>query len=688
MSLAAPLRRWIAAVRARLRELFDSAGDPRFVVSAAAVGVLTGIAAIGLVEAIDLVQRLAIGGDGPPPEILPTLPTWRILLVPTLGGILVGALGAFSREVRGHGVPDVMEAVAIRGGLIRRRVAFVKSIGSAITLGTGGSVGREGPIAHIGASVGSGVGQLLGLASDRLRTLAAAGAAGGIAAAFNAPLAGSFFALEVIARNFATHTFGPVVLCAVAATGVSRLYFGAAPAFAVPPFTLGGPVEAPLAAALGVFCGCLAPAFVAVLGALERGFTRLPAPALVKPALGGLALGAMFCVSPHLFGSGHATLDALLRGELAWPTLALLLVMKPVATSTTLASGGSGGVFLPSLYVGGLAGSLFGAAALALVPGLETSSGAYALVGMAAVLAGTSHAPLTAVLLAFELTQSYAVILPVMMAVALATLVSRALRRNSIYTEVLAARGIDPDRREDLVLRGVRVAEVMDPRPPAVRANAPLDVVLARFLESDLDAVFVTDPGGRLLGQVSIHDVKEGIGEQSALGQLVVARDVCESAATARADDTVGHALDSLVRAGRDVLAVVGEAGGLVGALSLRTITEVIARQALRGEVLGVAAGDWRGTRSREALRLETGIGVRPLTLPARLAEETVQGLDLRRRFGVSVLALRRGGVDEGIDPARPLERGDVLVVMGDTGDLDRFERWLAEDGPDPDAAR
>ncbi len=688
MALSASVRRPISAARARLRELFDSAGDPRFVVSAAAVGVLTGLAAIALVEAIDFVQRLAIGGDGPPPAILPTLPAWRILLAPVLGGILVGALGSLSREVRGHGVPDVMEAVAIRGGLIRRRVAFVKSIASAITLGTGGSVGREGPIAHIGASVGSGVGQLLGLAADRLRTLAAAGAAGGIAAAFNAPLAGSFFALEVIARNFAAHTFGPVVLCAVAATGVSRLYFGAAPAFAVPAFSLGGPVEAPLAAALGVFCGCIAPAFVALLGALERLFARLPVPEVAKPALGGLAFGSLCFVSPHLFGAGHDTMDAMLRGELAWPTLALLLLLKPVATSTTLASGGSGGVFLPSLYLGGLAGGLFGVAARALVPGLDTPGGAYALVGMAAVLAGTSHAPITAVLLAFELTQSYALILPVMLAVALATLLSRALRRNSIYTEVLAARGIDPDRREDLVLRGVRVAEVMDPLPPAVRADAPLDVVLARFLESDLDAVFVTDPGGRLLGQVSIHDVKEGIGEQTTLGALVVARDVCESAATARPDDTVAHALDGLVRAGRDVLAVVNEARALVGALTLRTITDVIAREALRGEVVGVAGGDWRGTTSRERLRLSTGIGVRPLAVPLRLAGETVQGLDLRRRFGVSVLALRRGGVDEGIDPARPLAPGDVLVAMGVTGELDRFARWLAGGELDGGAGR
>jgi CIC family chloride channel protein len=581
-----------------------------------------------------------------------------------------------------------MEAVAIRGGRIRKRVALTRSIASAITIGSGGSVGREGPIAQVGASIGSGVGQLLGLAADRLRTLVAAGAAGGIAAAFNAPLAGSFFALEVISRNFATHTFGPVVLCAVAATGVSRLHFGAAPAFSVPPFSLGGPVEAPLAAALGVFCGLVSLGFMAVLTRLERVFARLPAPLLVKPALGGLALGALIWGSPHLFGAGHGTLDAMLRGQLPWATLALLLMLKPLATSLTLASGGSGGVFLPSLYIGGLAGGLFGIAARSLVPGLETSSGAYALVGMAAVLAGTSHAPITALLLAFELTQSYAVILPVMLAVALSTLLSRALGRNSIYTAVLAARGIDPDRREDLVLRGVSVGEVMDPAPPAVRADAPLDVVLARFLESDLDAVFVTDPGGRLLGQVSIHDVKEGIGEQSALGALVVARDVCESAATARPRETVALALDALVRAGRDVLAVVDEANVLAGALSLRTITDVIAREALRGEVVGVSAGDWRGTTSRESLRLETGIGVRPLAIPLQLAGETVQGLDLRRRFGVSALALRRGGVDEGIDPARPLERGDVLVVMGDTGDLDRLERWLAQDGRDPDAAR
>jgi CIC family chloride channel protein len=666
-------------VERRIREFFGSAGEPRLVAAACCVGLLTGFVAIGLAEAIHAVQALALGERGAPVDVLPFLPRWRVLLVPALGGLLVGIVGRYlSREVRGHGVPEVMEAVALRGGRIRKRVVLTKSLASAITIGSGGSVGREGPIVHIGASVGSAVGQTLGLPADRLRTLTAAGAAGGIAAAFNAPIAGAFFALEVIARNFATPTFGPVVLCAVFATVVSRLYFGAAPAFVVPPFELGGPGESPLAALLGVFCGFVSLAFVALLGRLELLFARLPAPAVAKPALGGLVLGALLLLAPDLYGVGHETMDAMLRGELVWTTLALLLLLKPLATSTTLASGGSGGVFLPSLYVGGLAGGLFAVAAKALLPGVATSAGAYALVGMAAVLAGTSHAPITALLLAFELTQSYAVILPVMLAVTVSTLVARGLRRDSIYTEKLTARGIDLDRREDLVLRRISVGEVMNSDPPAVRADAPLDVVMARFLESELGAVLVTDTNGRPIGQVSIHDVKEGVGEQALLGSLVVAGDVCESAATARVDESVADALERLAEAGRDVLAAVDDVGRLSGALSLRAITDVLAREALRGEYLGVSAADARGLRSREALRLSSGITVRPLEVPPALAGSTVGSLELRSRFGVSVLALRRRGVDEGVDPSRPLVAGEVLVAMGSVGDLDRFGAWLA----------
>lgn len=653
--------------------MLGSTGEPRFVVAAAVVGALTGLFSIAFAELIHGVQWLAIGAPDLASYVLPWVPRWRVLLAPTVGGLLVGLVGRYlSSEVRGHGVPEVMEAVALHGGRMRRRVAFTKSLASALTIGTGGSVGREGPIVQIGAAVGSASGQLLGLPADQLRALAAAGAAGGIAAAFNAPIAGTFFALEVIARNFSARTFGPVVLCAVFSTLVSRMHFGDDPAFVVPPIQLGSPWETPLAAVLGIFCGVVAVVFCRLLSRLERVFVRIPLPFVLKPALGGLLIGVLVLISPNLYGIGYETMDSTLAGSLPWRTLALLLLLKPLATSLTLASGGSGGVFLPSLYLGGLVGGLFAAGLTAALPAATWSAGAWALVGMAGVLAGTSHAPITAVLLAFELTHSYEVVLPVMLASAVATLVARGLQRDSIYTEKLRARGIDIDRREDLALRGVFAGEIMQPNPPAVRRDAPLDVVLARFLDSDLGAVFVTDARGHLVGQVSIHDVKASLGEEKSLGGIVVAGDVSETASRAYADTPVADALDLLTRAGRDLLGVVDAEGKLIGCLSLRGIMEVLAREVLRGDYVSVSAVSGPG-RDHESLRLTSGIEVRAVEVPPALHGSTVRTLEIRRRFGVSAIALRREGVDQRVDPDHPFGPGDTLVLMGEAHDLERL---------------
>lgn len=675
--MSALARLWNERLAPRLRDVLDSAGEPRFVAAAVVVGALTGAVSIAFAKLIEAVQWVAIGAPDLASYVVPWLPRWRILLVPAVGGLLVGFVGRYlSSEVRGHGVPEVMEAVALRGGRMRRRVAFTKALASALTIGTGGSVGREGPIVQIGAAVGSAIGQGLSLPADQLRALAAAGAAGGIAAAFNAPIAGTFFALEVIARNFSARTFGPVVLCAVFSTLVARLYFGDDPAFVVPPFAMGAPWETPFAAVLGVFCGLVAVAFCRTLSTLERVFAKVPLPMVLKPAAGGFLVGALILVSPHLYGVGYETMDSTLSGTLPWQTLALLLVLKPLATSLTLASGGSGGVFLPSLYLGGLAGGLFAAALSALFPGTTASAGAWAMVGMAGVLAGTSHAPVTAVLLAFELTHSYDVMLPVLLSSALSTLVARGLSRDSIYTEKLRARGIDIDRREDLALRQVSAGEVMQPNPPAVRRDAPLDVVLARFLDSDLGTVFVTDARGRLVGQVSIHDVKAALGEEMTLGGIVVAGDVTEAAARAFADTPVADCLDRLTRAGCDLLGVVDAEGRLVGGLSLRGIMDLLAREALRGDWVSVSDGEPRG-RDREALRLTGGLEVRALEVPPAWHGESVRTLDLRRRWHVSAIALRHHGVDEGVEPERILEPGDTLVLMGEGRELERLEGAL-----------
>jgi CIC family chloride channel protein len=450
------------------------------------------------------------------------------------------------------------------------------------------------------------------------------------------------------------------------------MHFGDDPAFVVPPIQLGSPWETPLAAVLGIFCGVVAVVFCRLLSRLERVFVRIPLPFVLKPALGGLLVGSLVLISPHLYGIGYETMDSTLAGSLPWRTLALLLLLKPLATSLTLASGGSGGVFLPSLYLGGLVGGLFAAGLTAALPAASWSAGAWALVGMAGVLAGTSHAPITAVLLAFELTHSYEVVLPVMLASAVATLVARGLQRDSIYTEKLRARGIDIDRREDLALRGVFAGEIMQPNPPAVRRDAPLDVVLARFLDSDLGAVFVTDARGHLVGQVSIHDVKASLGEEKSLGGIVVAGDVSETASRAYAETPVADALDLLTRAGRDLLGVVDAEGKLIGCLSLRGIMEVLAREALRGDYVSVSAANWPG-RDHESLRLTSGIEVRAVEVPLALHGSTVRTLEIRRRFGVSAIALRREGVDQRVDPDHPFGPGDTLVLMGEAHDLERL---------------
>jgi len=305
------------------------------------------------------------------------------------------------------------------------------------------------------------------------------------------------------------------------------------------------------------------------------------------------------------------------------------------------------------------------------VPAATTSSGAWALTGMAAVLAGASRAPVTAILLAFELTHDYEVTLPVMLACAVSTLVARALHRDSIYTAKLTERGIDLDRPEDLALRRVPVRDVMQPNPPAVRLDAPLDVVLGRFLDSDLGTVFVIDAEDRLAGQVSIHDVKSSVADSSSLGGVAVAGDASEGTASIEVDGNLADALDVLAREGRDVLGVIDPEGRLVGALSLRTVTDVIAREALRGEYVGVSG--LAGPRSHESLRLTGSVRVRALPVPPALVGATVRRLDVRSRWHVSVLALRSHGVDAEVDPDHPLAVGDTLVVMGDERDLDRF---------------
>jgi CIC family chloride channel protein len=445
---------------------------------AVVVGLASGLAAIffrELIAAFDTVFFGWIGGA------IGEAGTWPSIFIPALGGLLVGPLIFFlAREAKGHGVPEVMLAVEKDGGRIRPRVAAVKSLASAITIGSGGSVGREGPIVQIASATASTIGQLFRLPDDGVRLLVAAGAAAGISATFNAPIAGVFFALEIILRHFNVRNFALIVVSSVVAAAVGHAYFGDNPAFTVPAYELESAVEFPLYLLLGIAAAFAAVGFVRTLYWTEDRFDSLSVPEWSKAAMGGLCMGAMGLWYVELLGTGYGSgpgqfaIPSALVGEVALGSLALLAVLKIAATSVTVGSGGSGGVFAPSLFIGAMLGGAFGEVANMLFPGAVAPSGAYATVGMAAVFAGGARAPMTAILILFELTRDYSIILPLMTAVVTATLLSRALMSESIYSLKLRRRGILlPESRHGPVLAGVPVAAAMQSAPSLISARAP-----------------------------------------------------------------------------------------------------------------------------------------------------------------------------------------------------------------------
>ena len=646
---------------------------------ACAVGVITGSGAIVFAELINLVQWLAIGSTDLPLYVLPHLPWYRILFVPALGGLLVAPLVFLvSREAQGHGVPEVMESVALKGGKIPPRVALVKSLASALTIGTGGSVGREGPVVHIGASLGSALGQVLRLPTSRLPTLVGCGVAGGIAAVFNAPIAGAFFALEVIMGNFAMPAFGPVMLSSVLATVVSRAHFGDHPAFLVPKYTLVSVWELPLYLLLGIACGLGGLVFLFVLDTLEEWFANLPVPNLLKPALGGLILGGIILFVPNIYGVGYATMDIILRSGIPWPWLLLLLPVKMGATSLTLASGGSGGLFLPSLYLGAVLGGLWGFGAEALLPTVTGPSGGYALVGMAAFLSGAIHCPITAFLLLFELTGDYQIILPLMVSCPVSTLVAKLVREESVYTLQLVRRGIDVRRREENLMQAFTVGQAMRHKIPTLRDTTPFAEIMQHFLISDIPVCFVVDHERRLLGTISIHNVKALL-QEDTLGPLVIAKDLIERPeVTTSPDETLARCLGKFALTEQEYLPVVSPATmELLGIISHRDVLDLYNREILRHEYLGLSLrSEGLLSTAHEQVRLPPAYAVEVVQVPPRYVGKTLREMQLRTQFNLTAVAIRRGGFnshDELPDPDRPLAQQDYLVLVGPPTDVRRF---------------
>ncbi len=658
------------------------------------VGASTGLASVFFVKLIFAIQDFSYGSVS---AMVPFLGKWIYLVVPVLGGLLVGPLILFAQEAKGHGVPEVMQALILRGGRIRARVAAAKIAASALCIGTGGSAGREGPIIQVGSALGSSIGQVLRLSDERIRTLVACGAAAGIAATFNAPIAGVVFAIEVLMCGLQMRAFGNVVIAAVSASVVSRSIIGDKFAFQVPTYSLNSPYEIILYLILGLVAALVGIMFIRMLNFSEDIFDNWKFPQIFKPAIGGLLLGVLGLAFmhlphlsfpagsgahgpgldtpiPHMYGSGFPFIEAAIQGNAELWILVLLIFLKPLATSFTLGSGNSGGVFAPSLFIGAMLGGAMGHLFSYWFPAIQGNTGAFALVGMAAVFSATARAPLTALLIVFEMSNDYDLILPLMVAGVTASYFSQWLHHESIYTMKLAKRGVRFSEGRDMdIMQGVKVSEVMKSKPVTIHQEASFSEAMALFQETNILGFPVLKDNNKLSGIITLQDVHRAQSDENFSSRNLKIKDIAvEDPITVFPDEPIWVAIQKMSPRDLARLPVVSRdgSGTLCGIISRSDI--------LRAYDVGIVRKQrGRIVEHQVDLREQKENGYVEFVLKEEHSCNSAMVKDLSLPDTVNMVSIKRGGKIIIPRGHTTVQAGDVITVYGRLKDIDTMRNFL-----------
>jgi CIC family chloride channel protein len=668
-------------IRAALRE----SEQIYMVLLATVLGLLGGLGAVGFRKLIQLGNLVAWQRGPYTLDYLAGLPAWWKVLAPASGGLIVGLITyRFAREARGHGVPEVMEAVALRSGRIRPRVVIAKLLASGVCIGSGGSVGREGPIVQIGSALGSTIGQWLRIDRTRLRTLVACGAAAGIAGTFNAPVAGALFAVEIILGDFGVTQFSPIVISSVAATVVSRYFLGDFPAFEVPSYSLVHASELFAYAGLGILAGLAALVFIRSLYGFEDLFERVRLPAPLKPVVGGALVGLIGIGVPHIFGVGYEAINQALQNNLVWQFMLALVALKILAVSITIGSGGSGGIFAPSLFIGAMLGGAVGTLVQSFWPTHAAGAGAYALVGMGAVVAAATHAPITAILIIFELTGDYKIILPLMISSIIATLLATRMQPASIYTLKLLRRGVNIYRgRAVNVLEHVPVREIMRPDTRTVSPGDGLVSLLSTFIGYPGSTLFVTDEEGALQGIITADEIRPVMTDPGSLEGLVIAEDVMVEGQFPRVtpDDSLADVM-KLLGSYRGEIPVL-EDGRLVGVIWPEDVIQRYNTETFKRDMAGGMVAAVSGEARVESLPTARDTVVAEIPAPPSFIGKTRRELHIRQDYGASVLMIKQiaGDGEERLntapEPDYAVQPGDIMLILGPCEELPYLRRGV-----------
>jgi CIC family chloride channel protein len=639
------------------------------IVLAILIGTLGGLGAVGVRALIREISNACYPGEHTTLlENIAAAPWYYKLLIPTIGGLIVGPIiHRFAQEAKGTGVPEVMHSVLMRGGRIRPRVALLKTLVSTVTIGTGGSVGREGPIVQIGASLGSTISQFFQIPAKRTKTLVGCGAAAGIAAAFNAPIAGAMFAVEIILMDYAVASFSPIVISSVMATVISHAFEGDFPAMEViGHHGLHSFWEIDFYLIFAILCGVVAWLFIKILYSITDYWEqRVRIASYIKPMIGGALIGIIALFFPQIMGVGYDSVNlalnheamgymglgetwvnGLLGNQAFWIMVLVLVFVKILATSITLGSGGSGGIFAPSLFIGAMLGGFFGHFAHTLFPDLTASAGTYALIGMGGIVAGTTRAPITAIITIFELTKETSIILPLMLVCIISTIVCSKFTRESIYTLKLLRRNVSVrDHAEQNIIKGLYVRDLYDRDFVSVPRDADFGTVVATMIDNGLSFIAVrNDRTGEMIGIIRLSTIRSMLTEGDALRYVCIAADIADkSVGFALPEDNCGSVLKKLRHYHMEGLPVVDSVSmhRQIGVIWLNDIVDAYEQELEHRDMTSDLAHKLSIPKLRHDVRFLEGYAIAEMNAPKAFIGRSIGQLGIRQKHGVDILTIK-----------------------------------------------
>ena len=604
-------------------------------------------------------------------------PWFLTVLIPAAGGLIIGPIIYYgAREAKGHGVPEIMESLILRAGRIRNRVSIIKAVASSICIGSGGSTGREGPIVQISASLASTIGQVFKIKIRGMRTLVAAGAGAGIGATFNAPIAGALFAVEVILGEFGIFSFSPIIIASVIATWTSRMISGDFSAFAVPKYSLISFWEFGPYLLLGIMSGLVAILFIKTLYFLEDRFEAFHLHPIIKPAIGGLLVGAIGLGLPQVFGVSYEAIDACLQSQLVFWLALILIFAKVLSTSLTLGSGGSGGIFAPSLFLGAMTGNFVGSIFHNMAPSSISSPGAFSLVGMGAVVAAATHAPITAIIIIFELTNDYKIILPLMLSCIIASLITAGLHEESIYTLKLKRRGIlFKEGREVNILRSFPVKDLISQDYQMFLNTEHAGRIIDQAIAGKYHAFQIIDAYKNYAGCFSLNQLKTTVFHKDILDSLIIAQDLAVPGIQIDIDDNLERAMEIFGREDVAEIAVL-ENKKLVGVIKRKDAIEAYNHEVAKREAASGLVQKLKYTHIAKMMDIGKGYRIIETEAPSAFWDKSLKALNLKALFRIDVLLIRRKSPPQTITlPSADeiIRKGDILILAGHADNIQKI---------------